>query len=201
MNKNGNIFVVSAASGTGKTSVIAEVLKNNPEIRLSISHTTRSARDGEQNGVHYYFVDKNKFEQMIGEGAFVEHALVYGNYYGTSVAEIERIRQSGCDVILEIDIQGAEQIRRQIPESIGVFILPPSIETLKQRLVQRNTDSPDAIETRLASARGELEQATLFDYLIVNDDLKTAAEQLSDIIRASRFRQESNKEALISLLK
>ncbi|MBR7059697.1 MAG: guanylate kinase [Neisseriaceae bacterium] len=200
MSTKGNIFVVSAASGTGKTSLLNKLTAQNPNVRLAISHTTRTKREDEVDGKHYYFVDTNTFEQMIGDGAFVEHARVHNQYYGTSTQEIERLRQSDFDVILEIDVQGAEQIRKLLPESIGIFILPPSWEVLEQRLNQRGTENPDSIALRLKNSRYEIEQASLFDYLVVNDDLQQAVDNVNHIILASRFRQTNNADALISLL-
>ncbi|MBR6027199.1 MAG: guanylate kinase [Neisseriaceae bacterium] len=200
MSTKGNIFVVSAASGTGKTSLLNKLTAENPNVHLAISHTTRTMREGEINGKHYYFVNTDTFEQMIGEGAFIEHARVHNQYYGTSTQEIERLRQSNFDVILEIDVQGAEQIRRLLPESIGIFILPPSWEALEQRLNNRGTESDDSIALRLKNSRYEIEQASLFDYLVVNDDLQQAVDNINHIIAASRFRQTNNSDALISLL-
>ena len=171
----GNIFVISAASGTGKTTLIARLLQHHSDIRVSVSHTTRAPRRGEENGKHYHFVSVPEFERMIEEGQFVEYAKVYGNYYGTSTQSLESLTRQGVDVILEIDTQGAEQIRRQLPQAYSIFIAPPSLATLEQRLNQRAADAPQVIAARLAEARNEIEQARLFDYLVVNDDL-TAAE-------------------------
>ena len=200
MTTKGNIFVVSAASGTGKTSLLNKLTAENSNVHLAISHTTRTPRNGEIDGKHYYFVNTDTFEEMIGEGAFIEHARVHDQYYGTSMKEIERLRQSNFDVILEIDVQGAEQIRRLLPESIGIFILPPSWGVLEQRLNNRGTESADSIALRLKNSRYEIEQASLFDYLVVNDDLQQAVDNINHIIAASRFRQTNNADALISLL-
>ncbi|MBQ1836990.1 MAG: guanylate kinase, partial [Neisseriaceae bacterium] len=161
---------------------------------------TRKPREGEINGVHYHFVDTATFEQMIGDGAFIEHAFVHGNYYGTSVAEVEKIRNQGSDVVLEIDVQGAEQVRRQMPDAVSVFILPPTMDALRQRLLARGTEDEAQLALRLQNARQEFEQASLFDYLVVNDDLPTATQDLMHIVYATRLRQSNNNAALISLM-
>ena len=200
MTAKGNVFVVSAASGTGKTSLTAALAAVNDNVQVAVSHTTRKPREGEINGVHYHFVDTATFEQMIGDGAFIEHAFVHGNYYGTSALEVEKIRNQGTDVILEIDVQGAEQVRRQMPDAVSVFILPPTMDALRQRLLARGTEDEAQLALRLQNARGEFEQASLFDYLVVNDDLPTATQDLMHIVYATRLRQSNNNAALISLM-
>ena len=196
----GNIFVISAASGTGKTTLIARLLQHHSDIRVSVSHTTRAPRRGEENGKHYHFVSVPEFERMIEEGQFVEYAKVYGNYYGTSTQSLESLTRQGVDVILEIDTQGAEQIRRQLPQAYSIFIAPPSLATLEQRLRQRAADAPQVIAVRLAEARNEIEQARLFDYLVVNDDLTAAEAALLHIIKSQRFHLESQTPFLTELL-
>ena len=196
----GNIFVISAASGTGKTTLIARLLQHHSDIRVSVSHTTRAPRRGEENGKHYHFVSVPEFERMIEEGQFVEYAKVYGNYYGTSTQSLESLTSQGVDVILEIDTQGAEQIRRQLPQAYSIFIAPPSLATLEQRLNQRAADAPQVIAVRLAEARNEIEQARLFDYLVVNDDLAAAEAALLHIIKSQRFHLESQTPFLTELL-
>lgn len=196
----GNIFVISAASGTGKTTLIARLLQHHTDIRVSVSHTTRAPRRGEENGKHYHFVSVPEFERMIEEGQFVEYAKVYGNYYGTSTQSLESLTRQGVDVILEIDTQGAEQIRRQLPQAYSIFIAPPSLATLEQRLHQRAADAPQVIAVRLAEARNEIEQARLFDYLVVNDDLTAAEAALLHIIKSQRFHLESQTPFLTELL-
>ena len=196
----GNIFVISAASGTGKTTLIARLLQHHSDIRVSVSHTTRAPRRGEENGKHYHFVSVPEFEHMIEEGQFVEYAKVYGNYYGTSTQSLESLTRQGVDVILEIDTQGAEQIRRQLPQAYSIFIAPPSLATLEQRLHQRAADAPQVIAVRLAEARNEIEQARLFDYLVVNDDLAAAEAALLHIIKSQRFHLESQTPFLTELL-
>ena len=196
----GNIFVISAASGTGKTTLIARLLQHHSDIRVSVSHTTRAPRRGEENGKHYHFVSVPEFERMIEEGQFVEYAKVYGNYYGTSTQSLESLTRQGVDVILEIDTQGAEQIRRLLPQAYSIFIAPPSLATLEQRLRQRAADAPQVIAVRLAEARNEIEQARLFDYLVVNDDLTAAEAALLHIIKSQRFHLESQTPFLTGLL-
>ena len=196
----GNIFVISAASGTGKTTLIARLLQHHSDIRVSVSHTTRAPRRGEENGKHYHFVSVPEFERMMEEGQFVEYAKVYGNYYGTSTQSLESLTRQGVDVILEIDTQGAEQIRRLLPQAYSIFIAPPSLTTLEQRLRQRAADAPQVIAVRLAEARNEIEQARLFDYLVVNDDLTAAEAALLHIIKSQRFHLESQTPFLTELL-
>ena len=196
----GNIFVISAASGTGKTTLIARLLQHHSDIRVSVSHTTRAPRRGEENGKHYHFVSVPEFERMIEEGQFVEYAKVYGNYYGTSTQSLESPTRQGVDVILEIDTQGAEQIRRLLPQAYSIFIAPPSLATLEQRLHQRAADAPQVIAVRLAEARNEIEQARLFDYLVVNDALTAAEAALLHIIKSQRFHLESQTPFLTELL-
>ena len=196
----GNIFVISAASGTGKTTLIARLLQHHSDIRVSVSHTTRAPRRGEENGKHYHFVSVPEFERMIEEGQFVEYAKVYGNYYGTSTQSLESLTRQGVDVILEIDTQGAEQIRRLLPQAYSIFIAPPSLATLEQRLRQRAADAPQVIAVRLAEARNEIEQARLFDYLVVNDDLTAAEAALLHIIKSQRFHLENQTPFLTELL-
>ncbi|OAM32001.1 guanylate kinase [Eikenella sp. NML03-A-027] len=196
----GNIFVISAASGTGKTTLIARLLQHHSDIRVSVSHTTRAPRRGEENGKHYHFVSVPEFERMIEEGQFVEYAKVYGNYYGTSTQSLESLTRQGTDVILEIDTQGAEQIRRQLPQAYSIFIAPPSLGTLEQRLRQRAADAPQVIAVRLAEAHNEIEQARLFDYLVINDDLTAAEAALLHIIKSQRFHLENQTPFLTKLL-
>ncbi|PSJ80716.1 guanylate kinase [Neisseria iguanae] len=198
--QKGNIFIISAASGTGKTTLVSRLLKNNSDLRVSVSHTTRPPREGEQHGVHYHFVPKENFESLIEQKAFLEHANVFGNYYGTSIAAVNQLSGQGFDIILEIDVQGAEQVRRTLPESIGIFILPPSFEILASRLKSRATDSEEIIATRLAQAHYEIEQAFDFDYIVVNEDLDVAEADLLHIIRSGRLKKSAQQTFLTNLL-
>ncbi|MCX8744496.1 guanylate kinase [Snodgrassella sp. B3882] len=197
----GHIFIVTAASGTGKTTLVSRLSSREQDIRVSISHTTRAPREGEQNGVHYHFVSKNEFEEMIAANAFIEHAQVYGNYYGTSLAAVESLKKAGFNVILEIDVQGAAQIRQLLPDATSIFILPPSMAELNERLINRGTDSQEVIQYRLGKAREEIEQCYLFDYVIVNQELDQAELDLLAIIRSAGLRtkaQHRNIEKILS---
>ena len=194
------LIVVSSPSGGGKGTLIDRVLKTVPGVSYSVSYTTRDARGGEQEGREYFFVTKAVFEEMIGRGEFLEWANVYGHLYGTSHAQVERERDAGHDIILEIDVQGAESIRGLVADAVTVFILPPSFELLKNRLTARGTDSPADLERRLRGAPAEVEQYKFFDYVILNDDINRASAQLAAVIyaeRARRDRQEvTSREAL-----
>ena len=184
---NGNLFIVCAPSGAGKTSLVGELLQADPQIRLSVSYTTRKPRSGEVDGREYHFVTEPEFAQMIGRGEFLENALVHGNHYATSAHWISEQRAAGHDIMLEIDWQGASQVRQLIPEAIGIFILPPSFETLLSRLNKRAQDSPDVIARRLAVARDEISHVGEFKYVIINDNFTEAAQDLISIVRAERL--------------
>ncbi|MDO4997681.1 MAG: guanylate kinase [Neisseria sp.] len=199
-NSLGNIFIISAASGTGKTTLVARLLADNPDLRVSVSHTTRAPRTGEENGKHYHFVSVAEFEKLVAENAFLEHANVFGNYYGTSIAAVKTLQEQGVDVILEIDVQGAEQVRNALPDAVSIFILPPSFEVLAQRLNGRGTDAADVIERRLNQAHAEISEALKFDYAVVNDDLAQAQADLTAIIRACRLQQAQQKKLIEKLL-
>ncbi len=196
----GHIFIVTAASGTGKTTLVSRLSSREQDIRVSISHTTRAPREGEQNGVHYHFVSKNEFEEMIAANAFIEHAQVYGNYYGTSLAAVESLKKAGFNVILEIDVQGAAQIRQLLPDATSIFILPPSMAELNERLINRGTDSQEVIQYRLGKAREEIEQCYLFDYVIVNQELDQAELDLLAIIRSAGLRTKAQHRNIQKIL-
>lgn len=196
----GNIFIVSAASGTGKTTLVSRLVQNHDHIRVSISHTTRAPREGEQHGKHYYFVDVPHFMDLVGQGAFLEHAQVFGNFYGTSVIGVENLCRQGFDVILEIDVQGAQQVRQALPDAISIFILPPSLSELEQRLRARQTDQDDVIACRLAEAEEEIRHAFAFDYVVTNRDLVEAENQLLHIILAKRNLQRHQTKAIEKVL-
>lgn len=196
----GNVFIISAASGTGKTTLVSRLTSHHNDIRVSISHTTRQPRENEQHGKHYYFVDKTKFIELVGEGAFLEHAEVFGNYYGTSVQAVRDMCAQGFDVILEIDVQGAEQVRQALPDAVSIFILPPSMDILEQRLRNRKTDSDEVIQTRLNEAKQEIEQSYLFDYIVVNQDLVQAEADLLHIFKANRLNQQRQKLTIEKIL-
>lgn len=196
----GRLFIISAPSGAGKTSLVAELLKRMPQLSLSVSHTTRPMRQGEQDGVDYHFTSKEAFLQQVEAGGFLEHAEVFGNYYGTAVQEVKAQRQAGKDVILEIDWQGAAQVRRLLPEAVGIFILPPSLKTLEKRLRGRGQDSEEVIAQRLAGAKTEIARYAEYDYLVVNDDFQEALAELEAIVRASRLHISHQKNHLMALL-
>lgn len=185
---SGTLYVVAAPSGAGKTTLVGRLLANEGDVRLSISYTTRSPRPGEENGREYHFVGVEVFRQMIERGDFLEWAEVHGNFYGTSKTWIAERMAEGSDVLLEIDWQGAQQVRALFPGAIGIFILPPSMEELERRLTGRGTDSRETIDRRLAAAQAEMRHAGEFDYAIINDDLERALGDLRSILRASRLR-------------
>ena len=184
---SGCLFVIAAPSGGGKTSLVNALLEREPGIRLSVSYTTRAPRPGEQDGVHYHFVDVPRFMALKDAGEFLEHAHVHGNWYATSAKWLTDQVHQGRDVLLEIDWQGASQVRRLIPGAVLIFILPPSIESLRERLVKRGQDSEAVIARRLDAAREEMRHASEFDYVIMNQDFARAVDDLSAIVRASRL--------------
>ena len=201
---NGNVFIVCAPSGAGKTSLVAELLRRDRCARLSVSHTTRAPRPGEQDGRDYHFVSRPAFEAMIERGEFLESAEVHGNLYGTSQGWIDEQRARDVDIVLEIDWQGAQQVRKLIADAIGIFILPPSPDTLRRRLIDRGQDSDAVIERRLQAARGEMAHLPEFDYVIINHNFDDAVEDLVSIVRATRLRiasQVSRHSDLINSLK
>ena len=184
----GTLYIITAPSGAGKTSLVRELVKTTNDIIISVSYTTRPMRPGEEDGVHYNFVSRESFIAMRDEDAFLEHAEVFDNFYGTSKPWLEKQLTDGVDVILEIDWQGAEQVKKIFPEAIGVFILPPSRETLLQRLRSRGQDSEEVIARRTQEAKTEMSHHESFDFLVINDDFQTALEDLKSIVRANRHR-------------
>jgi guanylate kinase len=196
----GNLFVVVAPSGAGKTSLVKALLDREPNIRLSISYTTRKPREGEVNARDYHFVDRAAFEKMIEQGDFLEYANVYGNYYGTSKRWIENQLSGDHDVLLEIDWQGASQLKGIFPNLMGIFILPPSLAELRKRLESRGKDAPEAIERRMASAREEISHVLEFEYIIVNERFEAALSDLISIVHATRVSRAQQAVRLASLL-
>jgi guanylate kinase len=185
---DGTLFILAAPSGAGKTSLVKALRARDPHIRVSVSHTTRAPRPGETDGVHYHFVDEARFLALVGEGAFLEHANVFGNRYGTSEAAVRELLGAGHDVILEIDWQGARQVRQRFPDAVTVFVLPPNREELRRRLQGRAQDSAEIIEGRMRQARDEIAHYVEFDYLVVNDRFDQALEELAAIFTAQRLR-------------
>ncbi len=182
----GILFVISSTSGGGKTTLIGELLGMLPDLAVSVSHTTRPPRAGETDGIDYNFVSTDEFQRVIGEGEFVEWANVYGEFYGTTRKVIGEILATGCDVLLDIDVQGGRQIKERFPESVLIFVIPPQRDELVRRLRERGTEKPEEIEVRLAEADKELALIPFYDYAIANDDLKTAADTLRCIVVAER---------------
>jgi len=200
---SGCLFVLAAPSGGGKTSLVRSLLEREPGIRLSVSYTTRAPRPGEQEGIHYHFVDEPKFMALKGRGEFLEHAHVHGHWYATSATWLRQEVQHGHDVLLEIDWQGALQVRRLMPDAVHIFILPPSLASLKERLEKRGQDAPEVIARRLDAAREEMRHCGEFDYVIMNQDFARAVDDLSAIVRAARLtaaRQQVRHATLISQL-
>jgi guanylate kinase len=186
---SGHLYVVAAPSGAGKTTLVRLLLERQTDIQLSISNTTRNPRPGEQNGREYHFTTVDDFRGMISRGEFLEWAEVHGNFYGTSKKWIADRLAEGLDVLLEIDWQGAQQVRQLFPEAIGIFILPPSMEELERRLTGRGTDAAEVIARRLAAAQAEMRHVGEFDYVIINNQLEEALADLLAVVRASRLRQ------------
>jgi guanylate kinase len=196
----GRLFVISAPSGAGKTSLVKALLARDPALRLSISHTTRKPRPQELDGREYFFVSVPEFEALVARGAFLEHARVFDNYYGTSRETVERLLAAGTDVVLEIDWQGAQQVRAALPESVTVFLLPPSRRALEERLTQRQTDSAEVIARRLRDAVGDMRHFSEFDYVVVNDRFEQAIAELQSIFAGRGDALRRDRSALQPLL-
>jgi guanylate kinase len=200
---SGSLFVISAPSGAGKTSLVHALLATNPQIDLSVSYTTRAPREGEVDGVAYHFVSRETFSEMAGRGEFLESAEVYGNYYGTSQSWINQETARDRDILLEIDWQGAIQVRHLFPECVSIFILPPSLEALEQRLKGRGKDSQEIIARRMAAVRDDVAHIAEFDYVIINDNLNEALHEFNAVVLAARLRgarQLTRHQTLINQL-
>ena len=196
----GNLFIITSPSGGGKGTLIKEILQTVPNIGYSVSYTTRKQREGEIHGKNYFFVSPEEFSDLEKNDEFLEFANVHGNFYGTSKRQVENEISSGRDFILEIDVQGAENIRKTNPESIGVFILPPSFEVLRKRLTDRNTEKQTDLDLRLMNAKTEVLFYSRFDYVIVNDEKARAVEELKSVIYAERLKQDRQKEVVQSII-
>lgn len=190
IQKRGNLFVISAPSGAGKTTLYQKLLRNIPDMKLSVSYTTREPRKGEINDVDYTFITREKFKKMIDKGEFAEWATVHGNLYGTSINRVKEFNSKGYDIILDIDIHGASQLRKSYEGAVNIFVLPPSMEALEKRLVNRKTDSDEIIKNRLDNAKAEISHYEKYDYIIINDRLDKAYKELESIVLSARLRTE-----------
>lgn len=199
-NARGMLVVVSSPSGGGKGTLIRRVLKSVPNLGYSVSFTTRAPREGETDGRHYHFISVDEFQRMIGAGEFLEWAHVHDQLYGTGRSQVARELAEGCDIILEIDVQGASSVRGLVSDEVSVFILPPSFEVLRARLAARGSEEADDLALRLRNARGEVERYREFDYVVINDDADRAAAQLASIIYAERARRERQEQVASEVL-
>ena len=198
-NSSGTLYIFSAPSGAGKTSLVTALIEQTDKLMVSVSHTTRAKREGEVDGTHYHFIDVTRYQQMVKDNAFVEHAQVFDNFYGTSQLTLEQKLSEGVDVILEIDWQGARQVRVRMPAT-SVFILPPSKTALRERLQGRGTDSEEIIDRRMRDAISEMQHYGEYDYIVVNDDFDTALADIKAIVSSSRLHESRQKTALAPLL-
>ena len=199
INRPGELFVVSGPSGTGKGTICKRLIEDRNDIELSVSATTRAPREGEVDGVNYFFLTKEEFEKRIAENGFLEYAEVFGNFYGTPRQKVEEQLAAGIDVLLEIDVQGAIQIRKSYPEGIFIFVLPPSLAELRNRLMKRGTDTMEVIERRLSMAMGEIRQMFEYDYFVVNDDLEEAVSIVKAIVTAEHGRVKDHGLELLKI--
>lgn len=197
----GRLYVLSGPSGSGKDTVLKEVLSRRPEIMLSISSITRDMREGEIEGEKYHFISREEFEDLIKNDMLLEYNVFVGNYYGTPKAPVTEAINKGIDVILEIDVNGAEQIKCKMPEAVSIFIMPPSVEELRRRLTGRGTDAKEVIEKRMNSALDEIERAINYDYIVVNDVIEKAADDVLSIITSGRLKIDSQKDIINEVLK
>jgi len=199
-HSTGTLYIISAPSGAGKSSLVKALIDIEPQIRVSVSHTTRAMRPGEENGVHYHFVEREEFVKMIEHGDFLERAEVFGNLYGSSQSYLQQTLDEGHDLILEIDWQGAEQVRKLMPQARSIFILPPSQQALRERLDKRGQDSAEIIDGRMREAVSEMSHYVDYDYLIINDDFAKALDDLKAIFHASRLQQKRQQQRYGKLL-
>ena len=199
-HSTGTLYIISAPSGAGKSSLVKALTDADEQIRISVSHTTRAMRPGEVDGVHYHFVERTEFVKMIEHGDFLERAEVFGNLYGTSQSHLQQTLDEGHDLILEIDWQGAEQVRQLMPKARSIFILPPSLQALHQRLTNRGQDSDEIIDGRMREAVSEMSHYVEYDYLVINDDFKVALDDLKAIFRANQLLQNPQQQRHADLL-
>ena len=200
-HSSGTLYIVSAPSGAGKTSLVTALIKADKHVSVSVSHTTRAMRPGEQHGVNYHFVSHDDFKGLIAKGDFLEHAEVFGNFYGTSRSALQEVLDQGNDLILEIDWQGAQQVRKLMPEALSVFILPPSQQALRERLDGRGQDSEEIIAGRMKEAVSEMVHYDEYDYVIINDDFDVALEDLKAVFRSNRLQLKKQQQRHAALLK
>ncbi len=199
MSKAG-VFIISGPSGSGKDTILVKLFEKRPDIAFSISSITRSMREGEAEGVKYNFISRERFESMIKNDELLEYNSYVGNYYGTPKAPVTKAVESGRDIIIEVDVNGAEQIRGKLPEAVSIFIMPPSVEELKRRLSGRGTETEEIINRRMESALDEIRRATEYDYIVVNDDLDTAVDDIITVIASSRLRLENQMKIIDEVL-
>lgn len=199
MNKGG-IFIVSGPSGSGKDTLLVELFKKRPEIKFSISSITRPMRENEREGEKYNFISREKFEAMLKNDEFLEHNVYVGNYYGTPKAPVVAASENGDNIVIEVDVNGAKQIREKLPQAISIFIMPPSFAELKRRLSGRGTETEEIIEQRMNSALSEIERANEYDYIVVNDDINTAVEDIIEVITGSRLTLKRQKHIIDEVL-
>ena len=199
MQQSGILFVLSGPSGAGKGTICQELLRQIPNLQYSVSATTRKPRLGETNGINYWFKEKDEFEEMIKNDLLLENAEVYGNYYGTPKEQVLKVLKSGKNVVLEIDPQGAMQVKAKFPEGVFIYILPPSLDELAARITKRGTDSKDSIKKRLAAATEEIQYALKYDYVVVNDKVETAVDSIATIISAEKFNSKRRKKIILNI--
>lgn len=200
MTTTGTLYIVSAPSGAGKTSLVKALIDSMAQVRVSVSHTTRAMRPGEVDGVNYHFTSRDEFVEMLKQGDFLEHAEVFGNLYGTSHPWVKQTLAKGYDLILEIDWQGAQQVRKLMPDTKSIFILPPTHKDLRQRLHNRGQDAEDVIDLRMQQAIAEMSHYVEYDYIVINDQFATALDDLKAIFRANQLRLESQQKRHTQLL-
>jgi len=194
------VFIISAPSGSGKSTLTRQLLERVPALRFSVSYTTRKPRGQERDGQDYFFISREEFEARAARGEFLEHAEVFGNYYGTHAGELERAAAQGMDLVLDIDVQGARQLKQRIPEAVSIFVLAPSREVLEQRLRARSQDSEEVIERRLKEAAEEIRNYTQYDYVLVNREVESSVETLMSIVKATRSRRDRMEQQIRPIL-